>query len=88
MTSLKTEEYEEVLKDYIALATRTFWKNAAKAKVYVHENTKSRNAKEVTQRVRSCFNCQSKFHFIAECPYEPRENFRSEERRVGKECRL
>ena len=45
-TSMKPEEYEVVLRDYVALATRAFWKNPAKAKVYVHENTKSSKAKE------------------------------------------
>ena len=22
----------------------------------------------------SCYNCQNKFHFVAECPYEPRKD--------------
>ena len=72
-TSLKPEEYEAVLSDYLALSHIVFWKNPTKAKAYVHENTKSSNSKEGTQRLRSCFNCSSKFHFIAKFPYEPRE---------------
>jgi hypothetical protein len=26
------------------------------------------------QRVRTCYNCNNKFHFVAECPYEKRED--------------
>ena len=32
VTSLQAKEYGPVLKDYLALATRSFWKNPAKAK--------------------------------------------------------
>jgi hypothetical protein len=26
------------------------------------------------QRVRTCYNCNDRFHFIAKCPYEKRED--------------
>ena len=45
-----------------------------KAKAYVEEKTKSSGIKEGAPRVRSCFNCQDKYHFIAECPYGNRED--------------
>src|SRR5664279_3009220 len=74
VTSLQPKEYKALHKDYMALAAKTFWKNPAKAKAFVEEKTKSSGFKEGAPRVRSCFNCQDKYHFIAECPYENRED--------------
>src|SRR5664279_1510226 len=74
VASLQPKEYKALHKDYMALAAKTFWKNPAKAKAFVEEKTKSSGFKEGAPRVRSCFNCQDKYHFIAECPYENRED--------------
>ena len=70
---LKPKEYSPVHKDYMALKAVKFLNNPAKAKAYVEEKTKSRGFKEGAPKVRSCFNCQDKYHFIAECPFEKRE---------------
>src|SRR5664279_5571725 len=74
VTYLQPKEYKTLHKDYMALAARTFWDDPAKAKAFVEEKTKSSGIKEGTPRVRSCFNCQEKYHFVAECPYENRED--------------
>src|SRR5664279_5046395 len=74
VASLQPKEYKALHKDYMALAAKTFWKNPAKAKAFVEEKTKSSGLKEGAPRVRYCFNCQNKYHFIAECPYENRED--------------
>ena len=73
LPKLKPEEYDEVLNDYMALTHKIFMKNPARAKAYLQERSSSKFAKGGTQKLRSCFNCSSHLHFIAECPYEPRE---------------
>jgi hypothetical protein len=70
---VKPDEYEGVLHDYMALAHQTFTRNPARAKAYLQERSSSKYVKNGTPRLRSCFNCSSNHHFIAECPYEPRE---------------
>ena len=72
-TELKPDEYDGVLHDYMALKHHVFWKNPAKAKDYVRKHSPSSYTKGGTQKLRSCFNCDSNLHFIAECTYEPRE---------------
>ena len=57
----------------MALKHHVFWKHPAKAKDYVQEHSPSSYSKGGSQKLRSCFNCGSNLHFIAECPYEPRE---------------
>ena len=64
LTPLKPKEYETVHKDYMALKAVKFWNNPAKAKDYVEEKTKSRGFKEGALKVRSCFNCQDKYHLV------------------------
>ena len=70
---MKPGEYEKVLHDYMALKHHVFWQNPAKAKAIVEVNSSSSYAKGGSQKLRTCFNCSSRLHFIAECPYEPRE---------------
>ena len=65
------KDLENTLKDYVALTSRAFWKCPYKAKELVN---KSSGRKEGGQRVRSCYNCQNKYHFVAECPFENREH--------------
>ena len=43
----------------------------SKAREFVN---KASGRKEGGQRVRSCYNCQDKYHFVAECPFENREH--------------
>jgi hypothetical protein len=67
----KPKELEDTLKDYSALTHKVFWKSPSKARDYVN---KSSGKKEGGQRVRSCYNCQDHYHFVAECPFENREH--------------
>jgi hypothetical protein len=57
----------------VALAAKTFWKNPSKAKAYVDQKYKSSGYKEGNPKMKTCFNCQDKFHYVAQCPYENRE---------------
>ena len=62
-------------KEYSALTMshshKDFWKSPSKAREFVN---KSSGKKEGGQRVRSCYNCQYRYHFVAECPFENREH--------------
>jgi hypothetical protein len=56
----------------MALATKSFWTGRNK-------NLKSRDNSRGASRpsgpkVRNCYNCGDKNQFIAECPYEKRED--------------
>ena len=70
--------------DHMNLAAQAFWKN----KKFVKTNTFNPNnynannynnykgassSKPKGQRSRKCFNCGNNDHFVAECPYEKRE---------------
>ncbi|KAK1618092.1 hypothetical protein QYE76_023609 [Lolium multiflorum] len=70
--------YPEDLKchyhDHMAFHAKTFWVDPSKAK---EDNIKRNNKSGFTSfgpKTRSCYNCDDKRHFIAECPYENRED--------------
>ncbi|KAK1644066.1 hypothetical protein QYE76_061871 [Lolium multiflorum] len=70
--------YPEDLKchyhDHMAFHAKSFWVDPSKAK---EDNIKRNNKSGFTTfgpKTRSCYNCDDKRHFIAECPYENREN--------------
>ena len=73
VSSMDPEELKIVHRDYVALAARTFWKNPSKAKAQVEQKFKSSGYKEGNPKMKTCFNCQDRFHYVAECPYENRE---------------
>src|ERR1041385_5739051 len=54
--------------EHMALASRQFWGNKKNFK----SNTSSFKPKG--QRIRTCFNCGNVSHFVADCPYEKRED--------------
>ncbi|KAK1620500.1 hypothetical protein QYE76_026017 [Lolium multiflorum] len=68
------EDLEHHYHDYMAFHANTFWIDPSKSK---EDNIKRNNSRGFTSsgpRTRSCYNCDDKRHFIAECPYENREN--------------
>ncbi|KAK1653194.1 hypothetical protein QYE76_070999 [Lolium multiflorum] len=59
--------------DHMAFHAKSFWIDPSKAK---EDNIKRNNKSGFTSfgpKTRSCYNCDDKRHFIAECPYENRE---------------
>ena len=73
VSSMDPEELKVVHRDYVALAARTFWKNPSKAKAQVEQKFKSSGYKEGNPKMKTCFNYQDRYHYVAECPYENRE---------------
>ena len=71
---LSPSEIKTTHQDYVALAARSFWKNPAKAKVHVDQKHKASGYLEGSPKMKTCFNCQNQFHYVAECPYENRED--------------
>ncbi|KAK1608531.1 hypothetical protein QYE76_032204 [Lolium multiflorum] len=67
------EDLELHYNDHMALHAKSFWVDPSKA---TEDNIKRNNKSGFTSlgpRTRSCYNCDDKRHFIAECPYEHRE---------------
>ena len=64
---------EQAYHDHVALGTRTFWRDPAKAKAQVDLRNNPSRKKEFAIRTKTCYNCHDKHHFIKECPYENRE---------------
>jgi hypothetical protein len=65
------EDVKYAYHEHMALATKAFWTGRNK-------NFKSRDNSRGASRpsgpkVRNCYNCGDKNHFITECPYEKRE---------------
>ncbi|KAK1684434.1 hypothetical protein QYE76_045282 [Lolium multiflorum] len=68
------DDLEHHYHDHMAFHANSFWVDPSKAK---EDNIKRNNSRGFTSsgpRTRSCYNCDDKRHFIAECPYENREN--------------
>jgi hypothetical protein len=66
-------EYHE----HIAFYEKTFWVDPHKTKEDNQRRIKSSGFQRNDnngQRVRTCYNCNDRFHFVAECPYEKKED--------------
>ncbi|KAK1686066.1 hypothetical protein QYE76_046914, partial [Lolium multiflorum] len=67
------EDLECHYHDHMAFHAKSFWVDPSKAK---EDNIKRNHKSGFTSfgpKTRSCYNCDDKRHFIAECPYENRE---------------
>ncbi|KAK1618264.1 hypothetical protein QYE76_023781 [Lolium multiflorum] len=67
------EDLEHHYHDHMAFHAKTFWIDPSKAKEDNIKRNNSRGPSSSGPRTRSCYNCNDKCHFIAECPYENRE---------------
>ncbi|KAK1613061.1 hypothetical protein QYE76_036734 [Lolium multiflorum] len=64
-----SEELKRDLHGHIALLTKSFWRDPSKYKLKGKQRVDAKGL-----RVRNCYNCGKQDHFIAECPYENRED--------------
>jgi hypothetical protein len=67
------EDLEHHYHDHMAFHANTFWIDPSKAKEDNIKRNNSRGPSSSGPRTRSCYNCNDKRHFIAECPYKNRE---------------
>jgi hypothetical protein len=71
------EDIRHEYNEHMAFYEITFWIDPNKAKEENQRRNKSSGFQRNNnngQRVRTCYNCNDRFHFVAECPYEKREN--------------
>jgi hypothetical protein len=71
------EDIRHEYNEHMAFYRRTFWVDPNKAKEENQRRSKSSGFQRNDnngQRVRTCYNCNDRFHFVAECPYEKRED--------------
>ena len=71
-SNIAPNDLEPALNGHIALATREFWQDPAKAKAKVDKENNSSGKKELASKWKTCYNCHDKNHYIRECPYENR----------------
>ncbi|KAK1647576.1 hypothetical protein QYE76_065381 [Lolium multiflorum] len=67
------EDLEFHYNDHMAFHAKSFWVDPSKAKEDNIKRNKKSGFTTLGPRTRSCYNCDDKRHFIAECPYENRE---------------
>ena len=65
------EDMKYAYHEHMALASRQFWSKKNSRPNFNKSNSSGTKGK---QRVRTCFNCGNVSHFVAECPYEKRED--------------
>jgi hypothetical protein len=71
------EDIRYEYNEHMAFYGRTFWVDPNKAKEENQRRSKSSGFQRNNnngQRMRTCYNCNDRFHFVAECPYEKRED--------------
>ena len=68
------EDIKRIHGQYLALYARKFWKDPAKAKAELDRKSGAYGRKENGPKLRTCFNCGDRLHFVAECPYQSRED--------------
>ena len=66
------EDTKYAYHEHMALASRQFWGNKRNSRPNFTKNNSS--GFKPKQRVRTCYNCGNVSHFVAECPYEKRED--------------
>jgi hypothetical protein len=70
------EDMRHEYHENMAFYGKTFWVDPNKAKEDNQRRSKSSGFQRNDnngQRMRTCYNCNGRFHFVVECPYEKRE---------------
>src|SRR4051812_48338400 len=68
------EDIKRIHGQYLALYARNFWKDPAKAKAELERKSGAYGRKDNGPKLRTCLNCGERLHFVAECPYQSRED--------------
>ena len=68
------EEVKYAYSDHMAFYAKDFWNDSLKAKANLDKRHNANGRRTSGPKMRVCYNCDDKFHFVAECPYERRED--------------
>ena len=68
------EDVKKIQGQYMVFYARNFWKDPAKAKSELERKSGANGRRENGPKIRTCFNCGDRLHFVAECPYQNRED--------------
>jgi hypothetical protein len=70
------EDVKNALNEHLALTTNAFWDaNKHKFKGSKFKSSPRGDQKGGDSKIRHCYNCGGIKHFIAECPYENKEDY-------------
>lgn len=72
-STMSDKEKRDTLHEHLALAARNYWKSPYKAKINLEQHAKSSSGKDGGGKMRTCYNCQDRYHFVKDCPFENRE---------------
>jgi hypothetical protein len=67
------EEVKYAFHNYMALQANAFWQDPPKAKASTDQRKYKGGRRADGPRTRACYNCNDKFHFVVDCPFERRE---------------
>ena len=62
------------INTHMAFYAKDFWRDPLKAKTNLDQRHNASGRRTSGPKMRVCYNCDDKFHFVAECPYERRED--------------
>ena len=68
---LSPEDMKLAHSEYMAFYAQNFWNDPKKA---IDQRQQASGRRPSGPKLRVCYNCDSRFHFIAECPYERKED--------------
>ena len=68
------EEVKYAYSDHMAFYAKDFWNDPLKAKANLDRRHNASGRRTSGPNMRVGYNCDDKFHFVAECPYERRED--------------
>ena len=68
------EDVKYAYNTHMAFYAKDFWRDPLKAKTNLDQRHNANGRRTSGPKMRVCYNCDDKFHFVAECPYERRED--------------
>jgi hypothetical protein len=69
---LSPEEVKRTHGEHMAFYAQNFWRDPQKAKANLDQRQNASGRRTSGPKLRVCYNCDDKFHFVAECLYERR----------------
>ena len=68
------EDVKYAYSTHMAFYAKDFWRDPQKAKAMLDQRQNASGRRTSGPKLRVCYNWYDKFHFVADCPYERRED--------------